>query len=411
MDLIETSNINTEVLAAPLNLSAESLPNSTTFSRPLGTIACLMASDLVGIVVAMLAASALRDFTVSTRSASISHPLFVAVLLTFCSFTAAGLYPGVTVNPVEELRRSTLAITLAFGALWSATFFLHDLTQSRLVYAIGYILTVLLVPLLRSAARQMFASRTWWGSPVAILGYGVTGKFVHETLIKNPGIGLKPVAVLDDNASQYEKVGPDVLCGPLFHSLKITGSQRIPYGIVCMPGLSRHDLLNFLDFYGHCFGHLIVIPNLIGMTSLGISVREVGGVVGLEVRKQLLRPTARFAKRALDLAFTALIAPVIATIVGFLALCIKLEDGGPAFYANERVGCGGKRFKTWKLRSMVTNGEQVLEKYLAEHPDEAETWRINQKVKHDPRLTRVGASSVKPAWMSCRSFGTWQWGR
>lgn len=390
MDLIQTSSINTEVLAAPLNLSAESLPNSTTFSRPLGTVACLMASDLIGMVVAMLAASALRDFALSTRSAPIYQSLLAAVLLTFCSFTAAGLYPGVTVNPVEELRRSTLAITLAFGTLWSATFFLHDLTQSRLVYVIGYFLMVLLIPLLRSATRQLLATQTWWGSPVAILGYGVTGKFVHETLTKNPGIGLKPVAVLDDNPSQYEKAGPGLLRGPLFHSLKITGSQRIPYGIVCMPGLSRHNLLNFLDFYGHCFGHLIVIPNLIGMTSLGISVREVGGVVGLEVRKQLLRPTARFAKRALDLAFTALIAPVIAIIVGFLALCIKLEDGGPAFYANERVGRGGKRFKTWKLRSMVTNGEQVLEKYLAEHPQEAQTWQVTQKLKHDPRLTRVG---------------------
>ena len=66
MDLIETSSINTEVLAAPLNLSAESLPNSTTFSRPFGTVACLMAADLIGMVVAMLAASALRDLAVTT---------------------------------------------------------------------------------------------------------------------------------------------------------------------------------------------------------------------------------------------------------------------------------------------------------------------------------------------------------
>jgi Undecaprenyl-phosphate galactose phosphotransferase WbaP len=390
MNLTETGNIETQIVDAPIALSAESLPNSTTFSRPLGTIACLMASDLAGMAVAMLAASALRDFAVTTPSAPIFHPLLAAILLTLCSFTAAGLYPGVTVNPVEELRRSTLAVTLAFCALWSATFFLHDLTQSRLVYVIGYFLTVCLIPLLRSAVRQMFAAQPWWGSAVAILGYGVTGKFVHETLIKNPRIGLKPVAVLDDNPMQYENAGDDLLRGPLFHSQKITGSRRIPYGIVCMPGLSRHELLNFLDFYGHCFGHLIVIPNLIGMTSLGISVREVGGVVGLEVRKQLLRPSARFAKRALDLAFTLIIAPIIALIVGVLAICIKLEDGGPVFYPNERIGRGGNRFKTWKLRSMFINGDEVLETYLKGHPEEDQAWQVTQKLKHDPRLTRIG---------------------
>jgi Undecaprenyl-phosphate galactose phosphotransferase WbaP len=390
MDLIRTSSIKTELFDTALNLSAESLPNSTTFSRPLGTIACLMAADLAGVSVAMVGASALRLFAVGTPSAAIFQPLLAAVLLILCSFTAAGLYPGVTVNPVEELRRSSLAVTLAFCALWSATFFLHDLTPSRLVYAIGYLLTLCLIPLLRSAMRQMFAAQRWWGSAVAILGYGVTGKFVHETLIKNPRIGLKPVAVLDDNPMQFEKVATDLLRGPLFHARIITGSQRIPYGIVCMPGLSRHDLLTFLDFYGHCFGHLIVIPNLIGMTSLGISVREVGGVVGLEVRKQLLRPSARYAKRALDLTFTLLIAPVIAVIVGVLAICIKLEDGGPVFYPNVRIGQGGSRFKTWKLRSMHPKGDAFLETYLEAHPEEADTWQVTQKLKHDPRLTHVG---------------------
>jgi Undecaprenyl-phosphate galactose phosphotransferase WbaP len=390
MNLTETSQIKTDIFDAPLTLSAEALPNSTTVSRPFGTVACLMAADVIGIVLAMVAASALRDFAMGNPSASVSQPVLAALLLVLCSLTTAGLYPGVTINPVEELRRSTLAVTLAFGGLWSATFFLHDLTQSRLVYAIGYVLTVCLIPLLRSATRQVFAARPWWGSAVAILGYGVTGKFVHETLIKNPSIGLKPVAVLDDDPSQYKNAGEDLLRGPLFHSKEITGSRRIPYGIVCMPGLSRRDLLNFLDYYGQCFGHLIVIPNLIGMTSLGITVREVGGIVGLEVRKQLLRPSARFAKRSLDLAFTLLIAPIIAFIVGFFAILIKLEDGGPVFFPNERVGRGGNKFKAWKLRSMVTNGDEVLEAYLQSHPDEAAGWQVTQKLEHDPRLTRVG---------------------
>src|SRR5450432_3959110 len=147
MNLTETSQIKTDIFDAPLTLSAEALPNSTTVSLPFGTVACLMAADVIGIVLAMVAASALRDFAMRNPSASVSQPVLAALLLVLCSLTTAGLYPGVTINPVEELRRSTLAVTLAFGGLWSATFFLHDLTQSRLVYVIGYVLTVCFIPL------------------------------------------------------------------------------------------------------------------------------------------------------------------------------------------------------------------------------------------------------------------------
>jgi len=390
MNSTEVAQIDSTIAEKIFTLSAESLPTSNAVSRPFGTIACLMISDVWAIVIAMLGASLVRDLAVNSPAASVSQPILAALLLTLCSLTASGLYPGVTVNPVEELRRSTWSVTLAFFGLWSATFFLHDLTQSRLVYFIGYGLTVFLVPLFRSAIRQVFATRPWWGSSVAILGYGVTGKFVHETLIKNPGIGLKPVAVLDDDSSQYRDAGAGLLHGPLSRCLEITGDRRIPYGIVCMPGLSRHALLEFLDSYGQCFGHLIVIPNLIGMTSLGITARDFGGLVGLEVRRQLLRPSARLVKRALDLTFVVLVAPVIAAIVVFFALLVKLQDRGPVFYANERMGLAGKKFKAWKLRSMVPNGDEVLHAYLDTHPDEAASWYATQKLKHDPRITRVG---------------------
>jgi lipopolysaccharide/colanic/teichoic acid biosynthesis glycosyltransferase len=85
-----------------------------------------------------------------------------------------------------------------------------------------------------------------------------------------------------------------------------------------------------------------------------------------------------------------IITPIIAVIVGVLAICIKLEDGGPVFYPNERIGRGGNRFKTWKLRSMLINGDEVLETYLKGHPEEDQAWQVTQKLKHDPRLTRVG---------------------
>jgi Undecaprenyl-phosphate galactose phosphotransferase WbaP len=145
-----------------------------------------------------------------------------------------------------------------------------------------------------------------------------------------------------------------------------------------------------VDRYGRCFGHLIVIPNLIGMTSLGICAREVGGMIGLEVSQKLLRPSSRVLKRLVDLVIAAVLLVPVALLLAVAGFLIKLEDGGPVFYSNERLGLGGKKFKALKLRSMVADGDRVFRQYLAANPEEASHWHNNQKLRLDPRLTRIG---------------------
>src|ERR1700741_1054081 len=83
-----------------------------------------------------------------------------------------------------------------------------------------------------------------------------------------------------------------------------------------------------------------------------------------------------WTKRLFDisLSFTGLLlsAPLWPLIAG----AIKLEDGGPVFYGQERVGKGGVRFKSWKFRSMT--------------PDPERRGEIQQAASNDKRVTAVG---------------------
>ncbi|MBV8897061.1 MAG: undecaprenyl-phosphate galactose phosphotransferase WbaP [Acidobacteriaceae bacterium] len=316
--------------------------------------------------------------------------MLVSVVLVLCSLMAAGLYPGLTINPVEELRRSTLSVMVAYLALLAATFLLHDLSESRLTYVFSCTITALCVPIFRTITRNVFSGYQWWGSPVAILGFGHTGKTLLETLLNNRRIGLRPVAVLDDDPEEYLDAHPSLIRGPLSRCRDITHEKKISYGIICMPELSRDDLLDRIDQYGPCFGHLLVIPNLIGMTSLGISAKEVGGIVGLEVKRELLRRSSRIAKRTLDISITLAAAPFILLLIAIFALLAKLEGKGPVFYPNERIGYRGRKFNAWKLRSMVVNADEVLREYLEKDPDLTAEWERTQKLRSDPRLTRIG---------------------
>ena len=97
---------------------------------------------------------------------------------------------------------------------------------------------------------------------------------------------------------------------------------------------------------------------------------------------------ARAMKRGLDIggAIGALIA--FCPIFAITALLIKLEDRGPVFFRQNRVGAGGRLFGMWKFRSMVVNADRIKDQLLAvnQHGENGVTF----KMKDDPRITKVG---------------------
>ena len=95
-------------------------------------------------------------------------------------------------------------------------------------------------------------------------------------------------------------------------------------------------------------------------------------------------------KRLMDLAFILVTLPFSVTIIGLCAVALWVESGNP-FYTQDRLGKNGKRFKILKLRTMVRNADALLEEYLANDPEMRREWDEIQKLRHDPRITRVGA--------------------
>ncbi|MBO4536333.1 MAG: sugar transferase [Bacteroidales bacterium] len=82
-------------------------------------------------------------------------------------------------------------------------------------------------------------------------------------------------------------------------------------------------------------------------------------------------------KHLFDLVVSGILMVVFAPLAAICALAVKLGDGGPVIYAQERIGLHGKPFKIYKFRTMRTDAELAGEPALAEGEE-------------DPRLTRVG---------------------
>lgn len=94
-------------------------------------------------------------------------------------------------------------------------------------------------------------------------------------------------------------------------------------------------------------------------------------------------------KRPLDLLVVLMGSPVVLPLVLLLAAVVMLDGRNP-FYCQQRVGRNGRTFRMWKLRSMVHGADQRLETYLADNPHAREEWDKTQKLRDDPRVTRVG---------------------
>jgi lipopolysaccharide/colanic/teichoic acid biosynthesis glycosyltransferase len=73
-----------------------------------------------------------------------------------------------------------------------------------------------------------------------------------------------------------------------------------------------------------------------------------------------------------------------------LTLCVVAQDGGPAVFAHERIGRGGRRFKCLKFRSMVRNADEKLAELLKRDPVARAEWARDHKLRRDPRVTPIG---------------------
>lgn len=115
----------------------------------------------------------------------------------------------------------------------------------------------------------------------------------------------------------------------------------------------------------------------------------------MQAPQTALRSPGRFGpyrsvlKRGLDVGLILLALPVVLPLILGLALMVML-DGHSPFYTQARIGRNGRIFRFWKLRTMVHDAEARLAEHLAGNAEARAEWHHAQKLKCDPRITRIG---------------------
>jgi lipopolysaccharide/colanic/teichoic acid biosynthesis glycosyltransferase len=97
-----------------------------------------------------------------------------------------------------------------------------------------------------------------------------------------------------------------------------------------------------------------------------------------------------FAKRLFDIVFSLFVLIVFFPVYLILALLIALSSEGPIFYVQERVGKNYKPFNCIKFRTMVSNADEILLQMMETSPQMRQEFESSFKLKHDPRITKIG---------------------
>ncbi|MGD1070145.1 MAG: undecaprenyl-phosphate galactose phosphotransferase WbaP [Bryobacteraceae bacterium] len=371
--------------ASPANVHS---PAATR--KPWGMTLCILAADIVALLAVLIALVAVRR-VIDPEYQWDEIARFLPFLgLAFPAFYVQKLYPGLLIHPAEEMRRVFYAISAMF-LIWATTTFLWRTGggYSRALFLMGWVASPPAILLSRHLTRRWFGCKTWWGIPAVILGSGPTAWRIARKL-RSGMLGIKVAGVFSENQIlSWAHDMPPVL-GDLSAAPDVAGARVAQYAIVAIVPESNLELGRVIEDYCRGFGHVLLIPDMTGICSLGVTARDIEGELGLELPQKLFHLRSALAKRAMDCLVSLVLIVLLAPLFALIAIAIKLTSKGPVFYGHLRQGRHGQPFRALKFRTMVSGADRVLADYLVSHTEYVPEWQRNHKLKNDPRITRIG---------------------
>lgn len=352
-----------------------------------GASAFIVLADAVAVEAALLLACAARLLLSPVFPARLGFAhyagLAAGVLILPAAYAWFGLYPGYGLGAVQRLKGRMQATFLVFSILLAWNYLFEEKRWSLGVLFTTMLFALAIPPLFEAVTRSALIARGMFGQPVVILGAGKTGAMVARRLQKERDLGLIPVAILDDDARLWgEEIAGLRVAGPL--ATVSAYQRRAKLAIVAMPEMQRDRIVNLVEHL--LFSNVIVVPDLFGLQTLWTMSRDLGGVLGLELRKNLLLWKNRVLKRALDYCLAGPGFVFSIPIIAVSAIWIKIVSPGPAFFRQEREGEHGETIRVWKMRTMYQNADNLLADYLEKNPEEKADWLRFYKLKNDPRV-------------------------
>jgi exopolysaccharide biosynthesis polyprenyl glycosylphosphotransferase len=373
-----------QVAAADPLSGTTALPARQRFER--GRARMLAGADVAALTVAYAA-----SYVISAQIAPlppVSAPgWFIALLVLavpptwVAVFTAYGLYENdsrrisvTSFDEVGDIFHAILAGSLAFLILSQAVRHLFGWWIYTAVEAFLFLAaTLIVVPLVRGSIRNWVFPRVMRRRRAVIVGVGPEADLVLRKLIAHPEYGLDVVATF---------AGGD---GDLTRALDELDADRV---LLAAPAAEQGELLELLRNVRRSDVQVSILPRYCDIFTSHAILDEIEGIPVVSVPPMRLGRPSLVLKRGFDLVVSCVLLVLLAPVLAVIALAIRLDSAGPAFFRQPRRGRDGSTFQIVKFRTMQSGAE--ARRGLVLHLNEVDGPLFKVKGS-DPRVTRIGS--------------------
>ena len=243
-------------------------------------------------------------------------------------------------TPIERFPLRIKATCLLFALLVAWHYASQRILWPAGAAALTFAFLVVLPLMGESIVRSMLIRRRLWGVPAVVIGAGPTGQQVVRILQQMPELGLRPVGFFDDHQAS-DRASPALVenlpvLGSIADSAKY--SHRIETAIVTTPA-KAHETVDAAALQ-LCYRDIIVVPDLRELPTLWVRTRDLNGLIGLQMRRNLLLRRNRLLKQTIDRLLALPLCVVSMPIIAVMALWMKYLTDAIVDVFGERVRAG-----------------------------------------------------------------------
>jgi exopolysaccharide biosynthesis polyprenyl glycosylphosphotransferase len=343
-----------------------------------------LASNLAMVCAYLLRfAVAVIPVTKGTQELSVYLQLLPLITILFpTAFAMQGLY---RVRPTRSRAEEWFAVAIAslVGTITMSGLLLwvrpgNQVLYSRATLGIFLIMEVVFViagrTLVRAAVERLHRKGQSLDR-VIVAGNGDLARAVVERMNAHTELGFRIVGYLKNGE---DGVIPGLEClGSIDDAERVVAEHQVEHVFVALPHASSQAMMVLLDRLMRQTVAIHVVPDLLQFMALRSRVEDLDGLPTINLSETPLAGWNRVAKRAFDLCLATLALLVFSPLMLGIAVLIWLDDRGPVFYRQVRMGLDGKPFDILKFRSMRQGAELATGAVWAD--------------KDDPRRTKIGS--------------------
>lgn len=341
----------------------------------------LRAADLAATSVVWLAAYAIRWMSGILPIGDFIPPFWwcvrtlpVVLVAAAVSYPMAGLYQiGRRWNWIQECFAAAKAAGLMLLVLLATTFYMRNPYESRLAHGIFLLLTLFALVGVRRAFASYFKWRRRHGLQRAnalVVGTGRIARSLVRALSANNWLGLQPMGLVEPNTG-HRTVESTV--GTVDELPELIERYRIDYVFVALPLHRFAQTQRVFEKLRDVLVEIRLAPDLANLSAATLQVNYLDGLPIVSLQRTPMGFTQVAAKRIMDIVLSAIGLVLLLPLLALIALVIKLSDGGPVLYRQERMGLNGHRFEMFKFRSMRVDAEVRSGPVWAKESDDRRT--------------------------------------